>query len=247
MKILLLDVETRPNLAYVWGLWDQNVGLSQIKESGQTLCWCAKWLGEPEIFFESVNGIGEKGMASRMHKLMSEADAIVHYNGNRFDIPTLNKDFLLQKLPPPPPSKQIDLLRVVKQKFRFPSNKLDYVAQALGIGKKVKHEGFELWLKCMAGDVKAWERMKKYNEQDVLLLEKLYHKLRPWIKNHPNHSLHADDPDCCPKCGSETYQRRGVERTAACVYRRFQCMKCGGWFRSSSNIGPRPQQKTTNL
>ena len=143
MKILLIDIETATNLAHVWGLWQQNVGLPQLLEPGYTLCWAAKWLGEPEVYFGSVKQ-GTERMTQEIHRLMSQADAIVHYNGNKFDIPTLNKDFLLQGLTPPAPAKQIDLLRVVKGKFRFPSNKLAYVSEALGVGGKAAHSGREL-------------------------------------------------------------------------------------------------------
>lgn len=247
MRILLLDIETAPNLAHVWGLWNQNVGLSQLLESGYTLCWSAKWLGEKQVYFSSIRD-GAKKMIRQIHKLMDEADAIVHYNGNRFDVPTLNKDFLLNDLSPPSPAKQIDLLRVVKQRFRFPSNKLAYVSEALGIGSKVEHSGHELWVQCMAGDPRAWAVMEKYNKQDTRLLERLFERLRPWVKNMPNHGLHnPDNSEVCPKCGSESYQRRGLERTATCVYQRFQCCSCGGWFRSVRNIGPKPSQKFANL
>jgi DNA polymerase elongation subunit (family B) len=246
MKILLVDIETAPNLAHVWSLWQQNVGLAQLMESGYTLCWSAKWLGEKEVFYSSIRH-GKKKMVRDIHKLMQEADAVCTYNGNKFDIPILNKDFLLNNLPPPPPSKSIDLLRVVKGKFRFPSNKLAYVSKALGIGSKVEHSGHELWVRCMNGDQQAWTTMEKYNKQDVRLLESLYTRLKPWIKNHPNQGLYVDDPQCCPKCGSETFQRRGMEHTATCSYQRFQCMKCSGWFRSTRNIGPRAGKKFANL
>jgi hypothetical protein len=247
MKILLLDIETAPNLAHVWGLWQQNVGLSQIMESGYTLCWAAKWLGEKEVHVGTIRQ-GERKMVLDIHSLMSEADAIVHYNGERFDIPTLNKDFLLQGLPPPAPSKQIDLLRVVKRRFRFPSNKLAYVSDKLGIGGKVEHEGHSLWVKCMVGDPDAWRNMVAYNVQDVRLLERLYEKLVPWIKGHPNHGLHnPDNSEVCPKCGSESYQRRGMEHTSSCSYQRFQCLSCHGWFRGVRNVGPKPSQKFASL
>lgn len=247
MRILLLDIETAPNLAHVWGLWQQNVGLPQLLESGYTLCWAAKWLGEKRVYFGSIRD-GKKRMIREIHKLISEADALVHYNGNKFDVPTLNKDFLLNGLPPPPPAKQIDLLRVVKQRFRFPSNKLAYVSVALGIGSKVEHSGHDLWVRCMAGDPAAWATMEKYNKQDTKLLEKLFDKLRPWVKNLPNHALYnADNTEVCPKCGSDSYQRRGMEHTATCSYQRFQCCTCHGWFRSVRNIGPKPSKKFANL
>lgn len=152
MKILLLDIETAPHLAHVWGVWQQNVGMNQLLEPGYMLCWAAKWLGEKEVYFSSVRK-GAGRMVKEIHQLMSEADAICTYNGNKFDLPTLNKEIFMAGLQPPAPSKSVDLLRVVKQRFRFPINKLDYVAQQLGIGAKVEHEGHELWIKCMAAHV----------------------------------------------------------------------------------------------
>lgn len=254
MKILLLDIECAPNTAHVWGLWDQNIGLPQLITPGYTLCWAAKWLGAPEVMVGTIRQ-GSREMAKAIHALMSDADAVIHYNGERYDVPTLNKDFLLHGLPPPPPSKQIDLLRVVKRRFKFVSNKLAHVSEMLGVGGKMENSGHELWVRCMAQDKEgryyddeAWRQMVAYNVQDVRLLEPLYEKLRPWIKNHPNQGLHnIDNPQVCPKCGSETFQRRGVEHTSTCTYQRFQCCKCGGWFRGVRNVGPKPSQKFANL
>lgn len=79
-------------------------------------------------------------MLKQIHALLNEADAVVHYNGAKFDIPTLNKEFILHGLPPPAPYKQIDLLRTARSQFKFPSNKLDYIAQALDLGKRLNIE-----------------------------------------------------------------------------------------------------------
>jgi hypothetical protein len=232
MKILLLDIETAPNLVHVWGLYDQNVAINQIQAAGYVLCWCAKWLGDPELMFDSVHQSRPKTMLKRIHKLLDQADAVVTYNGIRFDLPTLNKEFVTHELDPPAPYKQIDLLRTARGQFRFPSNKLDYVAQALDLGHKVRHKGHSLWVECMAGDDEAWRQMEKYNKQDVVLLEKVYLRLLPWIKGHPNHGVY-DEPGIpvCPTCGHHHLQRRGFARTIANVYARYQCMNCGTWTR----------------
>lgn len=235
MKILLLDCETAPNLAYVWGLWQQNVGINQIESAGYTMCWAAKWLGEDKMMFDSVRKSGEKRMLQRIHKLLDQADAVVHYNGVKFDIPTLNKEFIKQQMAPPSPYKHIDLLLHCRRLFRFESNKLDYVAQALGLGGKVKHEGFELWRACMSGDAAAWKRMEEYNKQDVVLLEKLYAEVRPWINSHPNVSVHKE-MKCCPNCGSESFNARGYQVARAGKYRRYQCNSCGHWFKDAKRV-----------
>jgi hypothetical protein len=235
MKILLLDIESSPNTAHVWGLWQQNVGLKQLMESSYVLCWAAKWLGEDEIMFDSVHQSKPKAMLRRIHDLISAADAVIHYNGTKFDMPTLNKEFLLYSLDPPAPYKQIDLLRTMRSQFRFPSNKLDYVAQRLGLGSKTEHEGHELWVKCMNGDKDAWKTMEQYNKQDVVLLEQVYVRVLPWIKNHPNRNLFSDNP-CCPTCGHTEVQKRGTATTTTGSYQRYQCKACGSWSQGSSAI-----------
>lgn len=235
MKILLLDIESSPNTAHVWGLWQQNVSINQLMESSYVLCYAAKWYGEKEVMFDSVHKSRPKTMLKGIHGLLNDADAVVHYNGTKFDIPTLNKEFLLHSFNPPSPYKQIDLLRVVRSNFRFPSNKLDYVAQRLNLGKKHEHEGHELWVKCMNGDKDAWKRMEKYNIQDVVLLENLYGHLLPWIKSHPNHNLFSDG-HVCPNCSSSSLQRRGTAISATGTYQRYQCRSCGTWSQSTKSI-----------
>ena len=236
IKILLLDIETAPNKAYVWGLFDQNIAINQIETAGYVLCWSAKWLDQKDLIFSSAHHDGEKRMLFKIRKLLDEADAVVHYNGKKFDIPTLNKEFILQGFPPPSPFHQIDLYRVARSNFKFASNRLDYVAKSLGLGNKVAHKGMELWKGCMDGDAESWKVMEAYNRQDVVLLERVYYKMLPWIKNHPNHGLYDKDPTLvCPNCGSKHYQKRGYSYTKSQKYVRFQCQAdgCHAWFRSN--------------
>jgi hypothetical protein len=126
----------------------------------------------------------------------------------------------------------IDTLKEAKAHFAFTSNKLDSLGELLGCGRKVEHEGFELWRKCMNGDLKAWKNMCKYNEQDVILLEKVYLKLRPFMKNHPNVNLDGKVSKCkCPACGSSNLIKRGYAYTNASKFARLRCKDCGKWSR----------------
>jgi len=229
----MIDIETAPHLASVWGLWNQNIGLNQLLEAGYTLCYAAQWHGSREIMFDSVHKSSAKAMVKSAHKLLDEADAVCHWNGEKFDIPTLNKEFLLHGLNPPAPYKQIDLLKTARRKFRLASNKLDYVAQALGLGSKTHHKGHKLWLDVMNGDEAAWKVMERYNKQDVRLLSAVYDRLLPWVVNHPNHASFGDGEEC-PKCGGHHYQRRGHAVTTTRRYAKLQCRDCGTWFRSSN-------------
>ena len=188
-------------------------------------------------------------MLKEIHKLLDEADVVIHYNGKKFDIPTLNKEFLLHGLTPPAPYKQIDLLKEVRSNFKFISNKLDYVAQALKLGQKVKHKGHQLWVDCMAGKEDAWQQMEEYNIQDVELLEKLYDSLKPWIKSHPNHGLYGEvfDSHVCPNCSSGKLRRRGYAYSNTYRYQRYQCTDCGKWSRGAKSLGPKVENKVIGL
>ena len=238
IKLLHLDVETAPHIAYIWRLYDDYVPIDRIVESGYTLCWAANWDHEKEVMFDSVHQSSQKKMVKGIRSLIDEADVVVHYNGKKFDTPVLQQEMLEQGLTPPAPFKQIDLYHTVKQNFRFASNKLDYVAQKLGLGGKVKHKGMDLWKGCMAGNEADWRKMESYNKQDVRLLKALYHKLRPWIKNHPNLALYVDDAKPrCPTCGSKNLQpNRGTAKLTSGLYMRYHCQDCGAWPRGSTNL-----------
>jgi hypothetical protein len=235
VKILGIDIETSPNTAYVWGLFKQTVSLSQLIESSRVMCFASKWFGtdDPARFYSEQHDRHE-GMILQAWSLLDEADAVVHYFGSRFDVPTLNKEFLKLGLAPPSPYAQIDLIKTARQQFKFTSNKLDHILDELGLATKTSHRGFKLWVDCMYGDEDAWREMEEYNVQDVVAMEPLYQRLLPWIKNHPNIALYKSDPDNirCPKCGSPNLNRRGYQRTKVATYRRFQCGDCASWSQS---------------
>lgn len=231
-KVLFLDIETSPNLATVWGIWNQNIAISQLIESSYTLCWAAKWQGSKEVMFDSVQKSGKRGVIKSIYNLLKEADVVIHYNGKRFDIPTLNKEFLLADLTPPSPFKQIDLYHTVRKKFRFVSNKLAYITEQLGFKGKIK-TNHKLWLDCMNGDKCAWKKMEAYNRRDITELERVYKVVLPWIENHPNLGMFTESTrPACTNCGSTHLQARGMQRSKTQSYRRYQCTNCGTWTRS---------------
>jgi len=231
-KVLFLDIETAPNLATVWSIWNQNIAISQLLESSYTLCWAAKWMHSDKVMFDSVKQSGKEGVIKSIWKLVNEADIVIHYNGRRFDMPVLNREFLLLRLPPPTPYKQIDLYVAVKKKFQFVSHKLDYVAKMLGMPGKIKTT-HQLWLDCMNGKADAWKHMKAYNINDVIELEKVYKRILGWIEGHPNMGLWAEKEGAvCPNCGGDKLHSKGLQKSMTQVYRRYQCQDCGKWSRS---------------
>ena len=236
MKILFTDVERFPHDCWSWDIWQTNIPIGFIKHSGGLLCWASKWYKKKQVTFRSLWDDAET-YVSDAHKLMSEADAIVHYNGKAYDIKAYNVEFARLGLVPPAPSKQIDLYRVVKQNFMLPSYSLAYVLRYFGLPQKLDTGGVELWVKAMAGDQKARNKMRRYNINDTKVLEPLYEKLRPWIKQHPNVNLYkaADGTPHCATCGSTHLVSNGYRRTAVAAYRRLQCQDCGAWNHELKN------------
>jgi len=232
-RILLLDIETSPNLVYTWGLFNQNIGINQIEETSRVLCFSAKWLGsgKTNVIFHSERE-GHDVMVKSAWDLLDQADAVIHYNGSSFDIPHLNREFLEADLGPPSPYQNIDLYRLSKR-FKFQSRKLEHVSKKVGLEGKIQHSGFELWRGCLQGDDKSWKTMERYNKRDVTLMEDMYHILLPWIPGLPNRRLY-DTEAGCPRCGSNHIQRRGVIRSATSIFQQFQCQNCRGYFRETA-------------
>lgn len=257
MRVLMLDIETIPDKGYFWGIWQQNIGISQISDDGGLVCFAAKWYGQDEIEFYSQWGDGDLRMVLEAWRLLDEADVVVHFYGSRFDIPHLNTAFLKAGFPPPSPFKQIDLKMAVGKQFKFTSNKLQFVSHVLGLEGKEEHEGFPLWDKIM-NEVRrdgtrpysievqtdAEKRMQVYNERDVFLLDEVYEALLPWIPNHPHRHLYEVGRGC-PTCGADAdyLVNAGFYTTKLSKFDQYRCTICDSYFRSNKRIsGVRVQE-----
>lgn len=245
-KILYFDVETAPILGYVWTLWENNLGLEQVKSDWYILAFAAKWADEPVSkihYFDQRNAKNiedDRELLKKIWKLLDEADIVIGQNSKQFDIKKLNARFVLNGLPPYSSVKHVDTREVAYKKFGFTSNKLEYMSNKLCTKyKKLKHKkfpGFELWKECLAGNKSAWDEMKRYNLHDVLSTEELYSKLRPW-DNSINFALYDDTPvshEC--GCGSNELHKNGYCYTSVGKYQRYKCAKCGAEVKDRKNL-----------
>lgn len=236
-KILLWDTENTPLLSYHWGRWSQDIRPNQTLEEARIMCFGAKWYGEKEYTYKNIWDHGRSDMLATINEMLSEADAVVSWNGVRHDTKKVKTEFLLEGIEPSASWIEVDLMRAVKRQFAFSSNSLNHVSQQLGVGTKVKHEGFfEIIPKVMAGDERARKKFAAYQKQDVVLLEKLYKRLLPWIpaSMHPNVALGALTG--CTKCGSAKLEKRGFKATTTGTYQQYKCLACGSWSRGSQRL-----------
>lgn len=236
-KILIWDIESSPVLGYTWGLWEQNV-LSVVQDwKLLTVSW--SWYGSGEYHAKQLSDfkgykkgdLDDYALTEFVRDLLDEADYSVAHNGNAFDVKKVNAKIAEHRLAPPAPHTQIDTLTVARRNMKMSSNKLDSLGVTLGVGRKVKHSGFDLWLRCMAGEKAAWEEMREYAIQDVRLLEAVFERLLPWIKGL-NYGQFSGE-FVCTNCGSAHIEQGGQYRTAARVTPAWQCSDCGSWTKET--------------
>jgi DNA polymerase elongation subunit (family B) len=239
-KTLILDIETAPNVGYTWTKWQTNV--IEFKQDWYILSIAWSWYGNPAVHALSLPdfkgykpySINDKALVEKIRDLFEEADIVVAHNGNSFDIPKIQARMLKWGLKPPSPVKQVDTKKMVKAKFALTSNSLKDIAIFLGVGKKMDPGSFQLWLDCMAGIQTAWNKMVRYNKQDVRVLYRIYERLLPWDELHPNVTLGSGIGFACPRCGSEAVERRGWTYLKSWRAQRWVCKDCGRWSK-----GPR--------
>jgi DNA polymerase elongation subunit (family B) len=238
-RILIIDIETFPNIGYIWGKYDQNV--IRYTQQKCIATYSAKWFGKSKMISRKLpdydgykpGSYDDRAITQDIWKLFDEADIIVAHNGDQFDVKYCQARFIFHKMSPPSPFKTVDTKKVVKNVANFNSNSLDDLCDLFGLGRKLKTD-FDLWEGCIKGDKSAWRKMVEYNEHDVIMLEKLYVKMLPWAVNHPNMTTGGL---ACPKCGSFDVNFRGTQRAVTRDYRRFQCQQCGGWGRTVKSVG----------
>lgn len=250
-RILIVDIETSPLRAYVWRRWKQNIYLDQTISEWFMICWAAKWLGDEDIMSDcitprEVKHEDDARITRSLWGLLEEADIVIAHNGKKFDIPKMNSRFILNGLPPTSPYKQIDTKEVAARQFGFSSNKLDALAGYFDIEHKDDTD-FKLWVDCIEGKQDALDYMLKYNEKDVIILEKVYLKLRPWIKAHPNVAVYQEsDQKACSSCGSlKMVEDEHFYYTNVNKYKLYRCEDCGAFSRVRTTAYPK--DKKANL
>jgi len=250
-RILFLDVETAPKIAYVWRTYKENVSVEQLVSDTHLLSYAAKWFGDKRVLYSDQSRAksltNDTRLLMEIHDLLDEADIVVAHNGQAFDLPFVLTRMAGYDILPPSSFRQIDTYRVAKKQFGFTFNKLEFLAKALKCktlkNPHKKFPGIELWKECLSRNQVAWAEMRKYNIDDVLALEEIYLKLRPWIEGHPNVGNYMDTTrPVCPKCGG-VVERRGTAYTQTGQYTKYRCTDCGGYSRGRQMTSGKEHRK----
>src|SRR6185369_13413377 len=237
-KLVVIDIETSPAEGYFWSKpWETSI--IKITKQPTILCFAYQWLGEktkvvaqPDFKKYKKGKLDDYEVVKALRDILDKADIVIGQNSDNFDLKWFNTRCITHKFPPPSPFKTVDTLKVSKRYFLWLTNKLDFVSQQLGHGGKVEHEGFPLWEKCMSGNKKAWEKMKKYNKHDVDITANLYEEYLAWITQKKV----VFEGNKCPHCAGVPL-KKGIRALAdGTHYQSYQCRDCGKWFHGNKVI-----------
>lgn len=246
-KVLTIDIETSPHLAYSFQTWNTNILPVHIVEPSRMISFAAKWEHENRVMFHSefdfdgpenyLSPLRDDYHAWMVHQafdLLDEADVVVTYNGDKFDLRRLRQEFRLAGLGQPSPFASVDLYKVIKTEEEWLSHKLAYITERYRLTGKMQNDGFELWRGCLEGDPKYWRQMRRYNKRDVVTTEELKQACHDIIQL-PALALFDDEPILeghCPVCRAQA-QRRGYAYTKTRRYPRYYCPTDKKWFRGN--------------
>lgn len=242
-KILILDVERLPGITkQFW--WDRGdlknryIQYEEVERQPRTTICCAKWYDSDELIeLAEWDKGGRKRFLKTVHRLLGECDIVVGHNIDNADIPWLKGDIHIEAgLPPLPPFKTVDTLKILRKEFKSgaPFKSLNAFCQIVGLPAKVDHYDRRAMERAVNGSVEDRERLVAYCSGDVIATQGLYDYLRPHIKTHP--ALFVDGKTAltvCNRCGHDTepVPRRYVANVLTYSMRR--CVNCGAHSRLS--------------
>lgn len=232
-KRLYFDCEVSPNIGFFWNPGHKvSLSYENIIKERAIICICYKWEKEKKVSFLTWDkNQDDKTMLKEFIKVANEADELVGHNGDRFDLTWIRTRCLFHSIPVFPNYTTIDTLKFARSKFRFNSNRLDYIGKFLGLGQKL-HTGFDLWKNIVLHKCESsMGKMVKYCKQDVLLLQQIHEKMNAYLPAKTHYGVINGKENCtCPECGGHHLQKRGISVSAGGNKKtRLQCTDCGKW------------------
>lgn len=240
-KLITLDIETTPNLAYTFSTGKTVIPMENVLKESSLLSFSWKIYGEDQTFYEAIpldqeDKWQDRELAIKLHKLLSKVEGVIGHNCAAFDLPFITRRFFHHNLGPVPKVHIVDTLTMARETGRGLSNKLAYLTRGQDVEKSghAKFPGMQLWMQYLAGNPEAYEEMANYNDLDIRSTEVLFDRLRPYsnvyIPGQREAAERNDAPTCF--CGSSDLQSRGYFTTRSGKYRRYRCNRCGKWLSS---------------
>ena len=234
---LFFDIEVSPNIGFFWDAgFKKNISPESIIKERAIICICYKWEDSEEVlslFWDKKQN--DKKMLQEFIKIANIADEMIGHNGDKFDLAWIRTRCLFHRIDMFPKYTMIDTLKISRSKFKFNSNKLNYIGKYLGLGEKI-HTEYNLWTEIVLNKCQdSMYKMIEYCKQDVVLLESVYKVM----SNHIDPKTHfgvifGSSKAECPECGSDDLSLQGkIYHASGTCRQRYKCRTCNKW--SSQN------------
>jgi len=228
---LYFDIEVSANVGLFWQSgYKLQIGTENIIKERAVICICYKWEDDNDVYYlQWDKNQCDKKLLHEFINVANEADELVGHNGDKFDLAWIRTRCLLHKIDMFPTYNTIDTLKIARSKFRFNSNRLDYIGKFLGLGQK-NHTNFDLWKDIMLKNcTKSMNIMIDYCIQDVVLLEKVHKALNNHIPAKTHYGvIFGGDRGSCPECGSDEVIKNNRRVMASGLVKiQMKCKNCG--------------------
>lgn len=229
-KRLYFDIEVSANVGLFWQSgYKLQIGTENIIKERAIICICYKWEEDKDVYYLHWDRKqDDKKLLQEFIQVANEADELVGHNGDKFDLAWIRTRCLLHRIEMFPQYNTIDTLKIARSKFRFNSNRLDYIGKFLGLGQKI-HTDFNLWKDIMLNNDKlALDKMIDYCIQDVVLLEKVHKELNNHIPAKTHYGvIFGEGRGSCPECGSDDIVKNNKRVTASGLVKiQYKCKTC---------------------
>jgi hypothetical protein len=237
VKRLIYDIETSPCIGTFWRPgYKINISHDNIIQESAVMCVCYKWEGEKKIHSIEWNKGDDFDLCKSFIEVASQADELIAHNGDRFDLPIVKARCIKHDLDPTPLFVTVDTLKIARNKFRFNSNRLDYLGKFLLNEGKI-HTSFDLWKDILLDNCEvAMKKMIKYCKKDVELLERVWKKLEPYAKPKTHAaSFSGGNKWMSPFTGSQNVVKKSTRYSPAGTIRhQMRCKDTGGYYMISN-------------
>ena len=239
-KIILVDLETLPDLKEVMKVlpgMSAYPGLTLKASINSIICCGYKIYGEgkthvinawdnKKLWSKDVND--DSWICKEILKILTTADCLVTHNGKRFDLKFLQTRLIKHGLNPLPKIMHVDTCSEAKKHLMLFNNRLDTLAKFMTSEQKLENGGWDLWVKVMNRDKKSMATMTEYCAQDVITLEAVFKRLKPFVTQIPNYNFYREhDKKVCANCGSTRLTKNGIRVNRTNKKQRLVCQDCG--------------------
>ena len=240
-KRLFYDIETSFCKGFFWRPgYNQRIGPEQITEYAKIISIHWKWGNSNKIY--NMNwGIDEqcdKKMVEAFVKEMDKADEIVTHNGKRFDTPWIRTRALYHGIPMRHTYNEIDTYKLCGKYLNLPSNSLKTACDYFGLPNKLDPGGLSTWKDVVfKKDRKALKHLLYYGDGDIISLEALFKKLRPYVKPNMHYAvLGGEEKFRCPECGNLPYLNKTYTTSQGTIQHHMRCkdMECMTGFKCNN-------------